>query len=160
MKAVTCPRYGSPDDLELRVVRDPEPDRGEVLIRVHAAGLNAADYLIVRGAPPLIRLTYGLCRPKITAPGADVAGVVIACGPGVERLAPGDEVIANLFGCGMGGYAQLDRVYLTESMPKTRTGKTMRRLLRDFVVHGKPTGDTSAVEDLSALDVVANAVRE
>lgn len=60
----------------------------------------------------------------------------------------------------LGGYAQLDRVYLTESMPKTRTGKTMRRLLRDFVVHGKPTGDTSAVEDLSALDVVANAVRE
>lgn len=60
----------------------------------------------------------------------------------------------------MGGYAQLDRVYLAESLPKTRTGKTMRRLLRDFVVHGKPTGDTSAVEDLTALDVVADAVRE
>jgi acetyl-CoA synthetase len=44
-------------------------------------------------------------------------------------------------------------------MPKTRTGKTMRRLLRDLVVHGKPTGDTSAMEDASALDVVAAAVK-
>jgi acetyl-CoA synthetase len=44
-------------------------------------------------------------------------------------------------------------------MPKTRTGKTMRRLLRDLVVHGKPTGDTSAMEDPSALDVVATAVK-
>ena len=45
------------------------------------------------------------------------------------------------------------------AMPKTRTGKTMRRLLRDLVVHGKPTGDTSAMEDPSALDVVAAAVK-
>jgi len=60
----------------------------------------------------------------------------------------------------LGGYAQLDRVYVTESMPKTRTGKTMRRLLRDLLVHGKPLGDTSAVEDVSALNVVAEAVRE
>ena len=47
----------------------------------------------------------------------------------------------------MGGYARLDRVYVTSAMPKTRTGKTMRRLLRDVVVHGAPTGDTSAMED-------------
>jgi acetyl-CoA synthetase len=43
-------------------------------------------------------------------------------------------------------------------MPKTRTGKLMRRLLRDVVVHGRPTGDTSAMEDPSVLDVVINSV--
>ena len=59
----------------------------------------------------------------------------------------------------LGGYARLDRVYVTPAMPKTRTGKTMRRLLRDLVVHGKPTGDTSAMEDASALEVVAAVVK-
>jgi acetyl-CoA synthetase len=43
-------------------------------------------------------------------------------------------------------------------MPKTRTGKTMRRLLRDVVVHGGPTGDTSAMDDPAALDVVTAVV--
>jgi acetyl-CoA synthetase len=59
----------------------------------------------------------------------------------------------------MGGYAKLEAVYVTSAMPKTRTGKTMRRLLRDVVVHGKPTGDTSAMEDPSALETVAAVVR-
>ncbi len=58
----------------------------------------------------------------------------------------------------MGGYARLDRIYVTPAMPKTRTGKTMRRLLRDLVVHGKPTGDTSAMEDPAALEAVAAVV--
>jgi acetyl-CoA synthetase len=44
-------------------------------------------------------------------------------------------------------------------MPKTRTGKTMRRLLRDVVVHGAPTGDTSAMEDPAALDTIASVVK-
>jgi acetyl-CoA synthetase len=59
----------------------------------------------------------------------------------------------------MGGYARLDRIYLTSAMPKTRTGKTMRRLLRDVVVHGAPTGDTSAMEDPAALEAVSAVVR-
>ena len=59
----------------------------------------------------------------------------------------------------MGGYARLEAIHVTSAMPKTRTGKTMRRLLRDLVVHGEPTGDTSAMEDPSVLDVVATAVR-
>jgi acetyl-CoA synthetase len=43
-------------------------------------------------------------------------------------------------------------------MPKTRTGKIMRRVLRDIVVHGSPTGDISAMEDVSALDAVTTVV--
>jgi acetyl-CoA synthetase len=59
----------------------------------------------------------------------------------------------------MGGYARLAAIYPTPAMPKTRTGKTMRRLLRDVVVHGGPTGDISAMEDPAALEAVAAAVR-
>jgi acetyl-CoA synthetase len=59
----------------------------------------------------------------------------------------------------MGGYARPAQIYVTPVLPKTRTGKTMRRLLRDLVVHGKPTGDTSAMEDPGALEVVAAALR-
>ena len=58
----------------------------------------------------------------------------------------------------LGGYARLAAVYPTPAMPKTRTGKLMRRLLRDVVVHGRPTGDTSAMEDPSALDTVIDVV--
>ncbi|MGQ0467824.1 MAG: AMP-binding protein [Sporichthyaceae bacterium] len=69
----------------------------------------------------------------------------------VEQIAA--HVVAE-----MGGYARPARVHVTPVMPKTRTGKTMRRLLRDLVVHGKPMGDTSAMEDPTAIDIVAEAI--
>jgi acetyl-CoA synthetase len=58
----------------------------------------------------------------------------------------------------VGGIARMGRVYYTKSMPKTRTGKIMRRLLRDIVVQGEPAGDTSALEDPAALDEVIRVV--
>jgi len=58
----------------------------------------------------------------------------------------------------LGGYARLGAVYLTGALPKTRTGKTMRRLLRDVVEHGGPQGDTSAMEDMAGLQAVQQAV--
>lgn len=58
----------------------------------------------------------------------------------------------------LGGYARLSKVYLTSALPKTRTGKTMRRLLRDVVEHGAPQGDTSAMDDVAGLQAVQQAV--
>jgi acetyl-CoA synthetase len=58
----------------------------------------------------------------------------------------------------VGGYARLARVYVSSALPKTRSGKIMRRLLRDVIVDGRPRGDTSALEDASALDAVISAV--
>jgi acetyl-CoA synthetase len=58
----------------------------------------------------------------------------------------------------LGGYARLGAVYLTSALPKTRTGKIMRRLLRDVVEHGGPQGDTSAMEDVAGLQAAQQAV--
>jgi acetyl-CoA synthetase len=59
----------------------------------------------------------------------------------------------------IGGIARPDRVIVTAAMPKTRTGKIMRRLMREVLLHGEARSDTSALEDPTSLDVVAAAVR-
>ena len=73
--------------------------------------------------------------------------------PGQVKQQVSDEVSSQL-----GGYARLSEVYLTAALPKTRTGKTMRRLLRDVVEHGAPQGDTSAMDDIAGLHAVQSAV--
>ena len=73
--------------------------------------------------------------------------------PGEVARQVSDEVASQL-----GGYARLGAVYLTSALPKTRTGKIMRRLLRDVVESGEPQGDTSAMEDVSGLQAVQQAV--
>ena len=75
--------------------------------------------------------------------------------PGQVKQEVSAEVASQL-----GGYARLGSVYLTSALPKTRTGKIMRRLLRDVVEHGEPQGDTSAMEDVSGLQAVQQAVRQ
>ena len=73
--------------------------------------------------------------------------------PGEVRQQVSESVASQL-----GGYARLSEVYLTAALPKTRTGKIMRRLLRDVVEHGEPRGDTSAMEDGTGLQDVRDAV--
>ena len=73
--------------------------------------------------------------------------------PGRVPREVSDEVASQL-----GGYARLSKVYLTSTLPKTRTGKIMRRLLRDVVEHGRPQGDTSAMDDVAGLQAVQQAV--
>jgi len=80
----------------------PEPGDGNVLVRVHATSLNAADWYMVNGPPYVARPLMGLLKPKSSASGSDFAGVVEAVGAGVEGLAPGDEV----FGCDGGAFAE------------------------------------------------------
>lgn len=102
-------RYGSPEVLRLEDIQKPTPKAGEVLIRVHAASPNAADLYLLRGRPFMLRLAYGLLRPRIRVLGTAVAGRVEAVGAGVTRFQVGDEVFADLSGCGMGGFAEYAR---------------------------------------------------
>jgi NADPH:quinone reductase-like Zn-dependent oxidoreductase len=98
MKAIVQDRYGSPDVLELREVDEPVPTEGQVLVRVRATAPNAYDWHMMRGDPYLARLGMGLRAPKQRIRGRDFAGVVEAVGPGVTRLAPGDEVYGEADG--------------------------------------------------------------
>lgn len=92
MQAVTAPRYGGPEVLELRTVDRPEPGTGEVLVRVKAAGLSRAALHLLTGTPYLLRLAgFGLRAPKYPV-GNEMAGTVAAVGGGVTDFAVGDEV--------------------------------------------------------------------
>ncbi len=94
MKAMVQDRFGPPDVLRLADVGLPEAGAGDVLIRVHAAALNPADWHILRGDPLVARLMgVGLTRPKARVAGVDAAGVVEAAGVNVRGLRSGDEVL-------------------------------------------------------------------
>lgn len=98
MKAVVQDRYGSPDDLEIREVDKPVPAEHEVLVRVHAASVNARDWHLLRGDPYIARLMMGFRGPKAKIRGTDFAGRVEAVGSAVKRLRPGDEVFGEADG--------------------------------------------------------------
>jgi NADPH:quinone reductase-like Zn-dependent oxidoreductase len=106
MQAVIYTQYGSPDVLQLAEVAKPTPGDDEVLIKVHATALNAADWHMLRADPFMVRLFAGLRRPKNTILGADVAGRVEAVGKNVRQFQLGDEVFGMLSGCGWGGLAE------------------------------------------------------
>ncbi len=106
MKAIVYHEYGSPDVLKLEEVEKPTPKDNEVLIKVHAASINAADGYSLSGKPFLVRLDGGLLKPKNKIPGADVAGRVEAVGRNVTQFQPGDEVFGDMSGCGWGAFAE------------------------------------------------------
>lgn len=92
MKAVAYHHYGSPEVLHCEESPIPVPADDQVLVRVHAASLNALDLHLLRGKPFPMRLLFGLPNPRTWCPGRDVAGVVAAVGKGVSGFQPGDEV--------------------------------------------------------------------
>jgi NADPH:quinone reductase-like Zn-dependent oxidoreductase len=80
--------------LELRDIDKPVAGPGQVLVRVHAAGVDRGVWHFMTGRPYLFRLAgIGLRRPKAPMLGIDVAGRVEAVGPGVTRFGPGDEIM-------------------------------------------------------------------
>jgi NADPH:quinone reductase-like Zn-dependent oxidoreductase len=98
MKAIVQDRYGSADNLRFDEVDKPAPADNEVLVRVHAAAVNAMDWHVMRGDPYLARTSIGFGGPKVKIRGRDFAGVVEAVGRGVSRLRPGDEVYGEADG--------------------------------------------------------------
>lgn len=104
MKAVSQDRYRevAADVLSLGQVPVPTPGRGEVLVRVRAAGVDAGTWHLMAGLPLMVRPVLGLRRPRQPIPGRDVAGTVVALGDGVAGFSVGDEV----FGVGGGTFAE------------------------------------------------------
>jgi NADPH:quinone reductase-like Zn-dependent oxidoreductase len=106
MKAFVYEKYGPPERLRLAEVDTPAPGAGEVLVKVLAVSVNAADWHVLRGKPLFYRATLGLLRPKHKILGGDIAGQVEAVGSGVTQFQPGDQVYANLLEHGYGGFAE------------------------------------------------------
>ncbi|HKV04167.1 MAG TPA: NADP-dependent oxidoreductase [Candidatus Acidoferrales bacterium] len=116
MKAVRIHEYGGPEVLRYEDAPRPEPTAGEVLIRVHAAGINPVDWK-VRAGFAKERLKYKL--PFI--PGWDVSGVVASAGPGVARLRAGDEVYSRPDISRDGSYAEYIAVKESEVALKPKS---------------------------------------
>jgi NADPH:quinone reductase-like Zn-dependent oxidoreductase len=103
MRAIVQEHYGPAEVLQPARISRPEIGDHEVLIRVHAAGLDRGTRHLMTGTPYLMRVMgFGFRRPKNRVPGLDVAGTVAAVGPAVTRFAVGDEV----FGMSRGSFAQ------------------------------------------------------
>ena len=96
MKAVLCRRFGPPETLTVEDVPSPQPAAGEVRVKVHAAGVNFPDSLIIEDK-------YQIKPPRPFAPGGEIAGIVEQAGEGVTGWSPGDRLIAML---GHGGLAE------------------------------------------------------
>ena len=106
MKAIVYTKYGSPDVLQLKEVEKPTPKDNEVLVKVHAASANPADWHLMRAEPFLARLENGLLKPKNTKLGADIAGRVEAVGRNVTQFQVGDEVFGGMPLNELGGFAE------------------------------------------------------
>ncbi len=104
MKAIVYTKYGPPDVLKLEEVEKPTPKDDEVLIKVHAASVNASDWEFLRGTPLYTRI-WGLLKPKHQILGSDIAGRVEAVGGNVTQFKPDDEVFGDILGC-WGGFAE------------------------------------------------------
>ncbi len=101
MNAIVYNRYGPPEELCLKELPRPEPQRHEVLVEVHAAGINPKDCMVRKGK---YRWFTGRKFPQI--PGYDVAGIVVATGEAVKDFQPGDAVLGMVNGWKGGAYAE------------------------------------------------------
>ena len=110
MRAAVYRRFGPPEVVRVEEVPKPTPRAHEVLVKVHASTVSAADHrsrsrIVPRGLGLLAAIGIGFFRPRHRILGMDMAGVVEAIGADVTAFAPGDEVIAMLGG-GFGGHAE------------------------------------------------------
>lgn len=107
MKAIVRDKYGPPDVLRLEEVPTPTPAANEVLVEVHAAAVNRADWEILRGTPLWVRLVgFGLTRPRAPILGSNLAGSIAAIGGTVSEFDVGDDICGDILNHGLGAFAE------------------------------------------------------
>ncbi|MEQ1582700.1 MAG: NAD(P)-dependent alcohol dehydrogenase [Candidatus Nitrotoga sp.] len=99
MKAIVYERYGSPDVLQLKEVEKPTPKNNEVLIKTHATTVTSGDWRVrsldvPAGFGLIMRLVFGISRPKQPILGSELAGVIESVGKAVSKFKVGDPVFA------------------------------------------------------------------
>lgn len=105
MKAIVHKQYGAPDVMRLVEIEKPTPSDNQVLVKIHAASVNALDWHLLTADIFLVRLSMGLFGPKNPVRGADIAGRVEAVGRNVTKFKPGDEVFGDTAHGGFAEYA-------------------------------------------------------
>jgi NADPH:quinone reductase-like Zn-dependent oxidoreductase len=107
MKAIVYREYGSPDVLNLEEIEKPTLKDNEVLVKVHAASINYADWVALTGKPLIGRMMIGgIQKPTHMILGYDIAGKVEAVGKDVKQFQPGDDVFGDISSQGGGGLAE------------------------------------------------------
>jgi NADPH:quinone reductase-like Zn-dependent oxidoreductase len=114
MKAAIQTAYGEADTLQIHSIEKPRPGNKEILVRIKASSVTAADSMMRRGTPRFARLFLGLLKPRIPISGTGFSGVVESTGEDVTFYKVGDEVfgesvlgrapILNLFVCPKRGW--------------------------------------------------------
>jgi NADPH:quinone reductase-like Zn-dependent oxidoreductase len=144
MKAVVYERYGSPDVLRYAEVDRPTIADNQVLVRMRAASVNRGDIFALYGVPRLIRVAFGLRRPRRTILGRAVAGTVEAVGPATKRLRVGDEVLGEVAQRGFAEYVaasenEFGRIPVGVTFEQAATlpvaGTTARQAVRAADIH-------------------------
>ena len=107
MKAIVYTKYGPQDVLHLEEVKKPAINEDQVLVKVHSASINAADWHMLTADPfPMRLIGNGFFKPKNTILGVDLAGCVEEVGRNVTQFKPGDEVFGDIIGLGSGSFAE------------------------------------------------------
>lgn len=139
MKAIVCTKYGSPDVLQLREVEKPAPKDNEVRIQVAAASVGPSDSAFRQGNPFLVRLMYGLRKPRHAILGVELAGLVDKVGEDVTSFRPGD-LVWGLSTSTFGAHAEYK--CLPESAPLIVRSPSMTSEEAVAICDGAPTALT------------------
>jgi NADPH:quinone reductase-like Zn-dependent oxidoreductase len=105
MKAVVYTQYGAADVLHVQEVVKPQPKENEVLIKIVAAAVSSTDSIFRKGDQWMVRLAFGVTRPKKTILGTEFSGVIVQAGKQVTRFKVGDQVYAAS-GVDLGAHAE------------------------------------------------------
>ena len=106
MKALRLKQYCQPKELQIEEVDKPTPKENEVLVKIKATAVNDYDWSMITGTPRILRLMYGIGKPKIPIPGMEISGIIEAMGSKANAFNIGDAVYGDLSEYGFGGFAE------------------------------------------------------